>query len=165
MNRRRIIAAVWISSLALCLFSGSALTASPPNPDETINWSARLFPDNTDYLEVWVDARNIASNRVIKSASFDVTFYDEANRRIRTTRMSFLDSKFPSFTSGTYRRFFKHSQSAAKRIEGGTFRIYGVARGGEGKIDEGGSSEVAQAKASAWGSRSARSIDPTPPSR
>jgi S-methylmethionine-dependent homocysteine/selenocysteine methylase len=97
--------------------------ASGANQVENITWSARLFPDNPEYVEVYVDARSVASNRVVSTASFDVTFYDNSNRPIKKQVINFLDQKLRNFRAGAYHRFFRHSmspQNESKAVRSGS---------------------------------------------
>jgi hypothetical protein len=142
--------------LAICLGLLTSMiflmgVASGANQVENITWSARLFPDNPEYVEVYVDARSVASNRVVSTASFDVTFYDSSNRPIKKQVINFLDQKLRNFRAGAYHRFFRHSNVAAKRVEGGTFRVFGAAIGGDGKADSS-VPLLAQGRPSEWNS-------------
>ena len=148
----------WTISLLILVLLGMTNTVQA----QSISWSARLFPDNPEFVEVYLDATQIASNDVIRSAAFDVSFYDGGNRLLKKQTINFLDQKLRSFKAGTYHRFFKHANTAATRIETGVFKIFGAAAGGGGKADEA-PQPLAQAKRSEWGKhKSGRLIDPVP---
>ncbi len=100
-----------------------------------ISWSARLYPDNPDYVEVYVDARAMPTNMIVRFANFGVDFYDAGDRLIKKETFNFLDTKLGRFVPGVYRRYFKHSFANAKRAEGTDFNAYGGGKGGDPKAD------------------------------
>jgi len=123
-----------VSVLALAVFLVSSSFASSANQVEHINWAVRLSPNNPEYLELFVDATNIASNRVVQSAFFEVNFYS-GSRRIKEETISFLDERLRRLRPGSYHRFLRHSSRGATRVEGGQFIAYGAAAGSEPRAD------------------------------
>ncbi|MEX8519021.1 MAG: hypothetical protein AB3X44_10960 [Leptothrix sp. (in: b-proteobacteria)] len=99
--------------------ASSLISAPASGQTSAATWHALLYAPNTDYVEVQVNTRHMAPNKLMRNIIVSVQFFDQTSRSLGVARFSF-DSEEPKVLTagGLYRRFFRQPYSRATFARG-----------------------------------------------
>jgi hypothetical protein len=120
--------------LHAALLLAVSLSIMRASAQQEVPWSAELYPDNTDYVLLKLDARKLESNVVLSDLSFTVEFYQDAKMKTSLGKQTLKVSdevagKFrPGAVNGAY---IAHSHSGAMAMKALSLQANSGAVGGK----------------------------------
>ncbi len=89
----------------------------------------QLYPSNSDYLEIQIDASNLKRNQYIPSSILGVKFKQSNGKSVKK------EFSIPQISSGQYRMYQEHGIANVISVESGSWK--GIVEISGGKVDDG----------------------------